>query len=785
MTMHTYLTSTGYLPKAQRFPGGGAPASVKARGVRLGLLILALGCFALQANAVTNLYVNIEAADLRDQYGNLMWQGGVAALVVDTLNTGLTPLQRAYPLSVGATWGVGKKVIGLWNLTQDGWLEGYAATTYSEGIAPGQKIYLYWFPYLMLGSGVLGNTYYGQYTDQVGLGGYDPWRVPQWSTYPFGNANLMLLTVSEQGPTPDSAAYANLQTVAGNPPVANFTGTPTNGAPPLAVSFSDTSTGTITTRSWNFGDGYTTNITATTVNHTYNSGVYTVTLTATGPDGVSTLGRTNYIFAIPPPPVASFTGAPTNGTAPLTVMFMDSSTGSITNRSWNFGDGATTNITTTYFGHTYTAGTYTVKLIVSGYSGLGTGSSTNTKPNYVVSNPDNSNSWASANSGKWETAANWLLGVHPSIVETIVLVTNANSKTVTVDAVTTNTPGTMTISNLTVSAPIGSTNTLFLNHAGPMPLLVISNLVVGNNGTVIVDQSVLQAADTLLVGNIGGNSALTITNSGAVSVTNAPGNAGLEVRSGTLSFNGGTVTVNQLVLTNGANSVFTFNAGTLATSGTSVSNSLPFVVGDGTHPATLHVYGGVHSFANGLQIRNNASLTGCGTINGNVVVDLGGTIVSDSGCSIVAQQAHVQEVSAFANSTGGLTFADSVTNNGTLRAIEGSVLEIYGTVVNNGTLDLINGSTNFYGTVINKGTVFDANSVKISQAGMSSQDFVLQIPSVSGHTYQLQVSPSLTAPDWKDTGASQAGTDGVLTFTDPGGTTNGPSRFYRVNVTAP
>ena len=38
------------------------------------------------------------------------------------------------------------------------------------------------------------------------------------------------------------------------PPVANFSGTPTIGAPPLAVSFTDSSTNTPTAWSWTFGD---------------------------------------------------------------------------------------------------------------------------------------------------------------------------------------------------------------------------------------------------------------------------------------------------------------------------------------------------------------------------------------------------------------------------------------------------------------------------------------------------------------------------------------------------
>ncbi len=60
---------------------------------------------------------------------------------------------------------------------------------------------------------------------------------------------------------------------------ASFTASTTNGASPLAVTFSDTSSGLITNRFWNFGDGFTTNTTATGVAHTFSStGTNVVTL---------------------------------------------------------------------------------------------------------------------------------------------------------------------------------------------------------------------------------------------------------------------------------------------------------------------------------------------------------------------------------------------------------------------------------------------------------------------------------------------------------------------------
>ena len=249
---------------------------------------------------------------------------------------------------------------------------------------------------------------------------------------------------------------------------------------------------------------------------------------------------------------------------------------------------------------------------------------------------------------------------------------------------------------------------------------------------------------------------------GALFVTNAFGST-MQIFQGTLALNGGTVTVDDLILTTNLGTV-AFSSGTLYSASTQATNGVPFVVGDGLDAANFQLLGGVHSFKN-LHIRNAAMLSGCGTVTGSVLIDAGGTVLSDCGT---------------------LTFTGIVTNNGTMRAINGSVLETYSNLVNNGTIDIINGGvTNFHGAFINHGTILDASSVKISQATTSGQDFDVQIPSAMGHTYQLQFTPSLTPTNWTDISAPQPGTGSVLTFIDPSGATNSPARFYRVDCIAP
>ncbi len=159
-------------------------------------------------------------------------------------------------------------------------------------------------------------------------------------------------------------------------PVAAFSGTPTSGCAPLAVSFTDASTGDITGYSWTFGDGGTS--TAQNPSHSYTAaGMYTVVLTVSGPGGSDGETKTNYV-TVTTAPTAGFAGSPTSGTEPLTVTFTDQSTGGATGWNWTFGDGGTS--TAQNPSHTYnTAGTYTVTLTASN----GCGSDGETRTGYI------------------------------------------------------------------------------------------------------------------------------------------------------------------------------------------------------------------------------------------------------------------------------------------------------------------------------------------------------------------------------------------------------------------
>ena len=171
-------------------------------------------------------------------------------------------------------------------------------------------------------------VYYGQtsgnLTQNVAVGNQ--------TTYPLSGLNggqLYYFAVTAYDTSGNQSARSN-EASATTPidppssPVASFTGTPTTGSAPLAVTFTNTSTGQITTWSWTFGDN--TGSSVQHPQHTYaNAGSYTVTLTVNGPGGANTATKQGYITVTTPPhrppaswpPIASMRGRGRRSQMPL------------------------------------------------------------------------------------------------------------------------------------------------------------------------------------------------------------------------------------------------------------------------------------------------------------------------------------------------------------------------------------------------------------------------------------------------------------------------------------
>lgn len=164
-----------------------------------------------------------------------------------------------------------------------------------------------------------------------------------------------------------------------SPPSAYFSSSP-GDQEPLAIDFTDGSTGDIDSWLWDFGDYM--ESAQSNPSHTYESvGTYRVSLTVTGPGGSHTYTDDITVTA-PEAPIADFIGTPVFGSAPLTVSFTNLSTGDVTSWLWDFGDYTSSSLQNP--SHTYqSAGSYTVSLKATGLGG----SSTWTENNYITVNP--------------------------------------------------------------------------------------------------------------------------------------------------------------------------------------------------------------------------------------------------------------------------------------------------------------------------------------------------------------------------------------------------------------
>lgn len=167
--------------------------------------------------------------------------------------------------------------------------------------------------------------------------------------------------------------------------VADFEADTLIGPPPLSINFSNLTsvwpgeTAPIITRDWDFGDG---SLHSSDLDpmHVYNlPGMYTVSLIETRNFIQDSVTKINYINVSGDPPTVDFIGSPLYGNPGLEVNFTDLSTGSITAREWDFGDGSPHSSSHNPT-HVYSeSGYYTVSLIVH----VGLFSYSETKLDYV------------------------------------------------------------------------------------------------------------------------------------------------------------------------------------------------------------------------------------------------------------------------------------------------------------------------------------------------------------------------------------------------------------------
>jgi hypothetical protein len=210
------------------------------------------------------------------------------------------------------------------------------------------------------------------------------------------------------------------------------------------------------------------------------------------------------------------------------------------------------------------------------------------------------NSWTMSASDKWETAADWSLGLAPINTQSI-YVTNSLSKIVTVDSTTAGSyPNTMTVNDLNLWTLDGSINTLLISNIGTnLPLTVLVSLTVSNGGDLVIsDSAVAVSGSTNVFISLGGdvtldNGSLLVSNVAAVG--SEPGSPGALTVNGTSSFSGGLcvgldtnafgdvlLLGGQLALTNGPMAIGLYGAGQLIIDDNStLTSDQPVIVGLG------------------------------------------------------------------------------------------------------------------------------------------------------------------------------------------------------------
>ena len=234
-----------------------------------------------------------------------------------------------------------------------------------------------------------------------------------------------------------------------------------------------------------------------------------------------------------------------------------------------------------------------------------------------VANP--TNSWTNSVSGKWETAGNWSAGT-PALTNAANLITNATTKTITIDAVTTNTLSSLTISNLIVFGPAGTVNTLQLTNAGVAnPLTILNSTIISNGGALLITNSVMRITSLLPQ-----QGTITVQSGGSLTLSGP-----LQIGSGTVLVTGGQLVITNLPSNVGSSTGLVVDGAMTLTNGSFVNaTNVDAIIGN-VGSGSLSNSGGLAKFAN-LSFGNAGGAQGTlmalnGTLTANGTLTLGKT----------------------------------------------------------------------------------------------------------------------------------------------------------------
>lgn len=270
-----------------------------------------------------------------------------------------------------------------------------------------------------------------------------------------------------------------------------------------------------------------------------------------------------------------------------------------------------------------------------------------------------------------------------------------------------------------------------------------------------------------------------LNGAGTVIITNNPSVNWAGARSLTVGVNNGSGTFSGLLAGNSATDGGSVSL-TKVGLGTQVLNGPCRYSGPTLVQAGTLVFGGTNSGTASVEVFSNATLQlAAGALkSGKVLVDAGGTMAGNGMVGVPLANNGTVLVT-----NGVLVFSGAVTNNGVMRFTGGAQLAATNAIfVNNGTLDLITAVQTLPANFINNGSVLTAQQVRVQRPVASGNGFSLQLQGYAGHNYQLQRSDLLGAgANWGNIGASQAGMDAVINFTNGSGAA-GAQGFYRILV---
>jgi hypothetical protein len=389
------------------------------------------------------------------------------------------------------------------------------------------------------------------------------------------------------------------------------------------------------------------------------------------------------------------------------------------------------------------------------------------------------NSWTDGSS-KWEMGGNWSAGT-PSSADAANLITNPSTKTVTIDATTTNAVNiaSMTVSNLMVSAPLDSTNTLFLNNAGLVtPLDVLNGFTVTTNGALIVTNSALRV-DGLSGGLFSIDGSVVLNGTGSMASTNAPTIIG-NSSSGQVVISNGTWLAGGVMLGNSAGSQGTLtivggvvslqalNVGAADCSGTGtvVISGGTLYVTNATHDAVLDVRKGTVIVAGGSVVVDELVVTNsCYYSNDGLFIHTGGTLSITSTNLAPDLSAAGDDIPNGWKQQYGLDPFDPNLDGKDLDGTGFTVLQDY-----LADLDPTNSASVFCITAIDR----EGNDIRVTWNCVGNLFYIIQTnsPAASGSYINnfTDLSGLIVAP---------AGVTNT-SYLDSGGATNKPARYYRV-----